>query len=133
MLIYLTYTALLAGLAFMPQVLDRVFTAGLFKGLANEMSNREHPLAASAFGERAGRAAANWAQFFPPFAVLALIAATLHPSSATAATIALVFFVARLAFTVLYWLGVPVLRTAAFYTGVGATVAMGLLDLGLIA
>jgi uncharacterized MAPEG superfamily protein len=131
---YLVYSALLTAALFIPAGLARAFSAeSIWKGLWWEVGNREGAAApTSPFCGRALRAFNNSVESFATFAAVALVAHATGHNPHLADTLAQTFFFARLSFAGLYWLGVPVLRTVAFYTGFGATVGLGLLDLGLI-
>jgi len=128
----LTLTALLTGSAFLPYVLDRLVSLGLVKFLQKELGNRTEPVLFSAFGERARRAHLNAIETFAPFAAVALIALFNPEPSLLAAEAAAIFFFARLVFTVCYWLGIPALRTVAFYVGFAAMLTVGLVDLHIL-
>jgi len=67
---------------------------------------------------RAKRATSNMVEAMCMFVPLVLIAAVTGKSNEMTAYGAMVFFLARLAYAPLYWFGVPVLRTLAWFAGV---------------
>lgn len=134
LLAYLTYTALLVALLFVPIGISRVVAAGsILQGVAHELGNRERPLSGgSSFSGRAERAFRNGLESFAPFALLAVVAHLTDRNATWAAFLAQTYFYSRVSFTLLYWVGITGFRTVAFYLGVAATVMMGLLDLGIV-
>jgi uncharacterized MAPEG superfamily protein len=64
------------------------------------------------------------------FAALVLTLNALHISTAATVTACAVFFWARLAYVIIYTLGLPVLRTLAFTVGFVAQVTLALALLG---
>ena len=66
---------------------------------------------------RAKRATANMIESMCMFVPLVLIAAITGKSNEMTAYGALVFFLARLVYAPLYWFGVPVLRSLAWFVG----------------
>ena len=67
---------------------------------------------------RAKRATANMIEAMCMFVPLVLIAAVTGKSNEMTAYGAMTFFFARLVYAPLYWFGVPVLRTLAWFAGV---------------
>jgi len=66
------------------------------------------------WGERANRAHLNAVESFAPFAALVLIAHVTGRADATTAFCAMAFFWLRLAHAIVYWLGLPFIRTIVF-------------------
>ena len=119
---WLATTILLTLLTAFPYVLRRIATIGLMRTLGNPAAGdaAELPL----WAQRARSAHANAVENLVLFAP-ALIAAHLHnPQAPALATAAQVYFYARLMHYVVYMAGVPVLRTLAYFVGIGATVAV---------
>ena len=120
-LFYLTLSAVLAALLWMPYILSTVFMQGVptpaeYKG----PMTREHPI----WWARLKRCHENMLEAFAPFAALALVAHLTETANATTATAAMVFFWARVAHFVVYALGVPYGRTIAFAVGWLATIVI---------
>lgn len=67
---------------------------------------------------RAKRATANMIEAMCLFVPLVLVAVISERTNEWTALGCAIFFFARLAFAPLYWFGVPVLRTLAFFAGV---------------
>jgi uncharacterized MAPEG superfamily protein len=121
-LLWLAATILLTLLAAFPYVICRILTIGLVRTLGNPAIGDAAKL--PPWAQRASNAHANAVENLVLFAP-ALIAAHLHNAQApTLATAAQVYFYARLAHYVVYVAGVPALRTAAYFVGIGATLAV---------
>lgn len=86
-------------------------------GLKLAMGNRDHMPEASALAGRADRTAKNTLESFVIFAALALAAQASGLQSPRILLGAQVFFWARLAFIVIYYLGIPYLRTVVWTIG----------------
>jgi uncharacterized MAPEG superfamily protein len=86
-------------------------------GLAENMGNRDQVRPLSVTGQRAARALANMHEALPVFLTLALLNLILGTAAAMAVTGAIVFLVARILYTVVYMLGIPVVRTLIWAAG----------------
>lgn len=90
-------------------------------GLRTSIGNREDPPPPlPPWASRAARAHSNLVENLGPFAVLVLVshlALGPNPETAVGAT---VFFCARVVHVVAYALGIPLIRTLAFFSGLGA-------------
>ncbi|MDI4635768.1 MAPEG family protein [Pelomonas sp. V22] len=86
-------------------------------GLKLAMGNRAHMPEASDFAGRADRTARNTLESFVIFAALALAAQASGLQSPRILLGAQIFFWARLAFIVCYYLGIPYLRTLVWTAG----------------
>ncbi|MEM9063723.1 MAG: MAPEG family protein [Pseudomonadota bacterium] len=119
-LTYLAYTAVLTALLWMP------YAVGLaVKGAVTADSFRDPtPPELPAWVKRCNRAHINAVESIAPFAVLVLIAHLAGISTEMTALWAMIYFLARLAHAVIYWLGIPFLRTLAFATGLIATLGL---------
>ena len=107
----LVWTALLALL------LPAVYAAGRLSrpgGVAWGFGNRDTPLTASPWVDRAVRAHANLVENLPPFIALVVVAHLTGRADDTTALGATIFFWARVAHALVYTAGVVYLRTAAF-------------------
>jgi uncharacterized MAPEG superfamily protein len=100
------------------QVLIAAAAANQVVGLNTLAGNREDLPALSGFAGRAKRAHLNMLENMVLFTALVLIAAVANKANATTAMGALIFFWARLVYAVIYLLGIPWLRTAAWFVSV---------------
>ncbi len=111
---WLTWTAIMTGLLFLPYVLNRIGIRGLFGTMANP---RADDLPESAWAQRAQRAHANAVENLPVFVALVAAAHFADASNAMTALGAAIYFWARLAHYVIYTAGIPIARTLAFFLG----------------
>ncbi len=126
-LFWLTLTAALTALLWVPYVLDRMRVRGIFGAMANPGAE-DKPLAA--WAERARAAHQNAVENLAIFGVLILIVQAAGASSGTTAFAAQLFFWARLAHFAVYTAGIPVVRTLTFLGGFAAQVIVILALLG---
>src|SRR6266851_542943 len=87
-------------------------------GLPKLAGNREGLAEMVGWAGRARRAHLNMIENLVLFAALVLIAAVAGKTNATTAMGAMIFFWARLAYAVIYLIGIPWLRTLAWFVGV---------------
>jgi uncharacterized MAPEG superfamily protein len=113
----LTYLLFSTILCFV-QVLIAASGANTQVGLMTLAGNREALPDMVGWAGRARRAHLNMIENFVLFAALVLIAAVAGKANATTAMGALIFFWARLAYAVIYLIGIPWLRTLAWFVGV---------------
>jgi uncharacterized MAPEG superfamily protein len=113
----LNYLLMSVVLAFV-QVLIAAVAANQAVGLTALAGNRDDLPVLTGLAGRARRAHLNMVGNMVLFAALVLIAAVAGKANATTATGALVFFWARLAYAVIYLLGIPWLRTVAWFVSV---------------
>ena len=111
------------------QVVVAAIGANVAVGLPALAGNRDDLPAIGGWAGRAKRAHLNMLESLPLFAALVLIAAVAQKANATTALGAALFFWARLAYAVVYVVGVPWLRTAVWAVSV---VGMGLIALQLL-
>ncbi len=111
---YLAYTALLTASLWIPYIVAQVMTNGL---LAPQNYLDPKPRPVPLWGQRANRAHLNAVEAFAPFAALVLIAHVAGKADATTALCSVAFFWLRLAHAVVYWLGLPYIRTLVFTLG----------------
>jgi uncharacterized MAPEG superfamily protein len=116
--IALVWSALLALALAIGQI---VLHIRKFGGAAIRGNRDAYPLATGAAG-RIGRAHANLLESLAPFAIVVLAAQALHVSTPLTVASAGLFLAARIVHAASYLLGVTVLRSAAFYAGVAATI-----------
>jgi uncharacterized MAPEG superfamily protein len=126
-LFWLTLTAAMTGLMWIPYIIDRAMVRGLMGSMANP-SPRAKPQ--SAWAQRLYFAHTNAVENLIVFAPLVLILEAMgHNTEATAIACA-VYFWARLAHALIYTIGAPVLRTLAFTAGFLAQAALVLAIFG---
>lgn len=114
-LLWLSLTAMLTGVMFVPYVLDRFVVRGVWGTLKNP-GPEDKPQ--HAWAQRAQRAHYNAVENLVVFAALVTAAALAGVDSRLAVAGCILFFWARAAHYVIYTLGIPVLRTLAFVVGV---------------
>lgn len=100
------------------QVLVAAAAANQVVGLTTLAGNRDDLPALGGFAGRAKRAHLNMLENMVLFAPLVLIAVVAQKTSSLTAMGAMLFFWARLAYAVIYWIGVPWLRTLAWFASV---------------
>ena len=120
-LYWLTLTVILTGLLWVPYILDRVMVRGLMGAMANP-SPTDAPQ--SQWAQRLQKAHINAVENLVIFATLVLTLSALHHSTASTVLACAVYFWARLAHAIIYWAGIPVLRTLAFTVGFLAQVVL---------
>jgi uncharacterized MAPEG superfamily protein len=113
----LTYLLFSVVLTFV-QVLIAAAAANQVVGLNTLAGNREGLAEMPGFAGRARRAHLNMLENMVLFAALVLIAVLANKTNATTAMGALIFFWARLVYAVIYLIGVPWLRTLAWFVSV---------------
>jgi uncharacterized MAPEG superfamily protein len=113
----LNYLLMSVVLTFV-QVLIAAAAANQVVGLNTLAGNRDGLPTLSGFAGRARRAHLNMLENMVLFTALVLIAAVANKANATTATGALIFFWARLAYAVIYLIGIPWLRTLAWAVAV---------------
>ena len=114
----LYYLTLLAGLGlilWIPHVVAMVMTDGFLAPKDyRELPVRDLPN----WGTRAGRAHINFVENFAPFAALIIVAHLTKTANEMTALCAMLFFWIRIAYTTLFYAGVPYIRTVLFTAGV---------------
>lgn len=118
---WLNYTLILTALMAFPYVIDRIFVRGLIGTLSNpSMSD----LPQHEWAQRAQRAHTNAIENLVVFAAAALAVALVNVGNSVTLIACQVYFVARLTHYVAYTLGIPGLRTLAYFAGWGATAVL---------
>jgi uncharacterized MAPEG superfamily protein len=120
-LFWLTLTTVLTGLIWVPYILDRAVVRGLM-GTMDNPSPRAKPQ--SGWAVRLMNTHINQVENLVVFGILVLVLDALAISTPATVLACAVFFWSRLAYVVIYTLGVPVLRTLAFTVGFLAEVAL---------
>jgi uncharacterized MAPEG superfamily protein len=108
---YLTLAAALTAVLWIPYVVCQVMTNGALTP-ANYVDPKPRPV--PVWGERAHRAYLNALECFPPFAALVIVAQLAGKANGMTALFAAGYFWLRLAHAIVYWTGVPHLRTVIF-------------------
>ena len=126
-LYWLTLTVILTGLMWVPYILDRIMVRGLMGAMANPSPNDKPQ---SEWAQRLQKAHINAAENLVIFATLVLTLNVMHHSTESTVLACAVYFWARLAHALIYWAGIPVLRTLSFAVGFVAQVALVLAVFG---
>jgi uncharacterized MAPEG superfamily protein len=113
-LTYLLYSVILCFV----QVLIAATGANTQVGLPTLAGNREGLAEMKGWAGRARRAHLNMIENLVLFASLVLIVAVANKANATTATGAMIFFWARVAYAIIYLIGIPWLRTVAWAVSV---------------
>jgi uncharacterized MAPEG superfamily protein len=108
---YLAYTAILTAALWIPYIASQVMTNG-FLGPENYVDPAARPV--PLWGQRANRVYLNAVEVFAPFAALVIIVQLAGKADAMTAFWAAWFFWMRAAHAVVYWLGIPYIRTVIF-------------------
>lgn len=119
---WLVYTAVFCVLLFLPTALSYFMTWGVARTLAYPgPGDAPLPLWANRFY----RAHMNLVENLAPFAVLVIVSWLVYGgSNPVVAFWAMIFFFARVVQAAVHMMGIPVLRTLAFFTGVAAEVVI---------
>ena len=135
-LFWLSMTALLTGVIWMPYTVERILRIGLFpavgyakeSGSAGFAQSEEKP---PVWAVRAHAAHRNAVETFPVFAALVIVANLAGIGAGMVAVAAQIYFWGRLAHFIFYVLGVPLARTLAFFVGFGAMAFVAYTLLGM--
>jgi uncharacterized MAPEG superfamily protein len=122
-LVWLTLTAAMTGLMWVPYIIDRIMVRGLMGAMDNP-SPKAAPHSKWAF--RLYLAHANAVENLVIFATLVLTANAIGISSRVTVVACAVYFWARLAHAIVYTFGTPILRTLCFAVGFAAQVVIAL-------
>jgi len=131
---WLTLTAVMTALFWLPYALNRIIRRGLMTAMGNPEPGDKDPCSTglSDWAQRAYRAHINAVENLVVFATLVLIANAAGITSPLLVTACQVYFVARLLHYVIYTAGIPVLRTLTYAASWVATLIVGLSLLGMI-
>ena len=111
---YLAFTAMLTAALWIPYIVCQVMTNG-FLAAENYVNPTARPV--PLWGKRADRVYINAVETFAPFAALVILIHLAGKENATTAFLAMSFFWLRLAHAVVYWFGIPFVRTLIFTLG----------------
>jgi uncharacterized MAPEG superfamily protein len=117
---YLALTAILTASLWILYVVAQVLTNGFLQPVNYQDPT---PRALPLWGKRADRAYMNAVEVFAPFAALVIIAHIAGKGEAVAFW-AMFFFWVRLGHAVVYWAGLPYIRTLLFVLGYVAILAI---------
>ncbi len=126
-LFWLTLTALMTAVIWIPYILNRIAEMGLWAALRNPAPDAH---ARAAWANRMQASHVNAVENLVVFAPLAIAVHVTGMGTSTTAVAAATYFFARLAHILVYTLGIPGLRTTAFFIGFLAQVVLGLTLLG---
>lgn len=126
-LFWLTLTALMTALLWLPYILNRVTIRGLVTAMGYDESKPHAPWA-----ERAIKAHRNAVENLVVFAPLVLMIEALKLNGETTALACAVYFWARLVHYLVYTFKVPFVRTLAFAVGWVAMIVLALVLLKVI-
>ena len=111
---YLALTAMLTASLWIPYIVAQVTTNGL---LQPENYVDPAPRAVPLWGKRADRVYLNAVETFAPFAAMVIVAHLAGKANSMTAFWAMSYFWLRLAHAIVYWLGIPYVRTLIFTLG----------------
>ena len=117
---YLSWTALLTALLWIPYILNMIQV----RGLVNAVGYPADPKPLAPWAERAKAAHYNAVENLVVFAPLVLAADLAGIADATTAGAALVYLLARIVHYLVYTFGIPWLRTLSFAVGWVCTVVV---------
>jgi uncharacterized MAPEG superfamily protein len=118
---YLAYTAMLTAVLWIPYIVAQVMTNGFLRP-PNYVDPAQRPV--PLWGQRAHRAYLNSVEVFAPFAALVIVAQLAGKADAMTAFWAMFFFWTRVVHAIVYWIGLPYIRTIAFVLGFVAVVGI---------
>lgn len=128
-LYYTTLAAAFTGLIWVPIIVNRLAEMGAWKALSNpEPDVRAH----ANWAYRLAHAHRNAIENIAVFAPLAIAVHVLGLGSPLTAAAAAIFLYARVAHVIIYTLGIPLLRTIAFFIGFLCQMVLAARVLGLI-
>lgn len=128
-LYWLTLTALMTALFWLPYVLNRIQVRGLMEAMGYET---EASAAHAPWADRAMAAHRNAIENLAVFAALVLTANAIGVSSTLTVWAAIIYFFARLAHYLIVIAKISMLRTLAFFIGWLCQMVFALAILGLI-
>jgi len=126
---WLSLTALMTGLFWVPYILNRFYEIGILPAVMNPNTD-ERPKAA--WAQRMMDAHMNAVENLVVFAPLTIVVHLADVGSSLTATAVKVYFFARLVHFIVYSLGVPGMRTVMFLVGFACQVILGLTIVGVI-
>lgn len=128
---WLTVLIVFTSLMWMPYIVQMLVELGISKESVIKLGNGTVP-PASPWAVRLKKAHANTIENLVLFAPLVLVVVALDKSSELTAQLVVTFVLARIAYTVIFALGIPVVRTLAFVVGLVAQLGLALVILGVL-
>lgn len=128
-LTYLTLSALLTGVLWIPYILALIAQFGLGPAL---MDTQHEFRLEQAWARRAQRAHTNAVENLIVFAAVVLALELSHTHNALSGTAAMIYFFSRVAHAAVYLARVPVVRTLLFFVGFICQMVVGLTALGIL-
>ena len=128
-LFWLTLTAAMTAILWVPYILDRIMVRGVAGATANPSPNDKPQ---SPWAERMIAAHTNAAENLVVFVPLVLVAHELNIHTAATAFACAFYFWCRLAHAAVYTAGIPLLRTLAFTGGWIAQIILVLAIFGMM-
>ena len=128
-LLWLTMTALVTALLWIPYVLERIVSGGLWPALGNPSLDSS---SAAPWAARAKQAHVNAVENLVIFAPLVIGVHIAGVGNNLTAAACLVFFAVRTTHFIVYTAGIPIVRTLLFAAGFFAQMALGLTLLGIL-
>lgn len=120
---WLAATTLMTAVIWVPYIINRILENGLWTALKNPNPDTKPN---AQWANRAESAHKNAVENLVVFAPLVLAIQFTGVATPVTATAAMVYFFARAAHLAIYVLGVPLLRTIAFFIGFLAQMVLGL-------
>ena len=107
---WLALSAIFTTLMWLPYILNLIAV----RGLMDAMGYPQNPQPMAAWAQRLKFAHYNAVENLVPFAVLVLVAHVSNVHSSLTVLACIVYFWARLVYTIIYTAGIPVVRTIVF-------------------
>lgn len=119
-LMYLAMTSVLTALLWLPYALGLAIHGGVSAASYRDPTLPQLP----AWVQRCNRVHVNAVESFAPFAALVIVVHLAGVASETTAFWTMLYFWARLAHAIVFWAGIPYVRTLAFAAGLVSTLAL---------
>ena len=126
---WLAITGVLMAVTSLPYVMDRILTSGFGAALGNPQDQELKP---SVWAVRMKAAHYNCVENLVAFGPLCVAVVVAGVTDGTTALAAAAFCLSRIAYVIVYTMGIPLLRTLAFLVGWLATMALALRLLGIV-
>ena len=128
-LYWLTLTALMTGLFWLPYIVNRLIEMGIPQAVFNPNAD---PTPQANWAKRMMNAHRNAVENLVVFAPLVVAVQLTGKNSSLTASVAMIYFWTRLAHFLVYTFGIPGLRTVAFAVGFVCQMLLGLAVLGIV-
>ena len=128
-LYWLTLTALMTGILWVPYILNRFAEMGVITAIFNPQSD---PTPKALWADRMMKAHTNAVENLVVFAPLALAVHLTGTATELTATATMIYFFARLAHFIVYTLAIPGARTVCFLIGFACQMILGLTAIGMM-